>query len=140
MSRIFWDTNLFIYLFEGEGERADRVARLRSRMVEREDDLLTSTLTIGEILVKPARAGRVDLIRQYEQRIAQAATIIPFDLEAARAYATVRTDAAIKGPDAVQLACAAAAHTNLFVTNDERLSGRRVSGIDFIVSLDRAPL
>ena len=140
MSRIFWDTNLFIYLFEGEGERANRVARLRSRMVERGDDLLTSTLTIGEILVKPARARRVDLMRQYEQRIAQAATVVPFDLEAARAYATVRTDAAIKGPDAVQLACAAAAHTNLFVTNDERLSGRTVPGIDFIVSLARAPL
>ena len=140
MSRVFWDTNLFIYLFEDRGERADRVAALRSRMLERGDDLLTSALTIGEILVKPARAGRIDLLRQYEQRIAQAATIVPFDLDAARAYASVRTDAAIKGPDAIQLACAAAARSNLFITNDERLSGRSVPGIDFIVSLRGAPL
>jgi uncharacterized protein len=140
MSRIFWDTNLFIYLFENQGERADRVAALRSRMLERGDELVTSALTIGEILVKPVRAGRADLARQYEQRIAQAATIVLFDLEAARAYASVRKDTTIKGADAVQLACAAAARSNLFVTNDERLSGRAVPGIDFIVSLERAPL
>ena len=140
MTRIFWDTNLFIYLFEDSGELTDRVAALRSRMLERRDELLTSTLTIGEILVKPVRAGARDLVRRYEQRIAQAATIVPFDLDAARAYAGIRTDSAVRGPDAIQLACAAAARTNLFVTNDERLSARRVTGIDFIVSLGRVPL
>jgi predicted nucleic acid-binding protein len=139
LSRIFWDTNLFIYLFEGGG-RADRVAKLRANMMKRGDDLFTSTLTIGEILVQPVRAGRPDLARQYEQRIAQAATVIPFDVEAARAYPIVRTQAAVKGPDAVQLACAVAARVNLFITNDDRLSGRTVPGIDFVVSLDRAPL
>ena len=140
MSHVFWDTNLFIYLFEDRGERGDRVTALRARMLERGDDLLTSTLTIGEILVQPTRAGRIDLVRQYEQRIAQAATIVPFDLDAARAYASVRMDPAIKGPDAIQLACAAAARSNLFITNDERLSGRVVPGVDFVVSLARAPL
>jgi predicted nucleic acid-binding protein len=140
MSRVFWDTNLFIYLFEDRGALADRVAALRSRMLERGDELLTSTLTIGEILVKPSRAGRDDLARQYEQRIAEGATIVPFDVAAARAYATVRTDPVIRGPDAIQLACAAAVRSNLFITNDERLSGRRVRGIDFVVSLARAPI
>jgi predicted nucleic acid-binding protein len=140
VSRVFWDTNLFIYLFEDAGEHADRVQAVRSRMVARGDVLLTSALTIGEILVQPTRLGRTDLGRQYEQRIAQAAEIVPFDLEAARAYATVRADAGVKGPDAVQLACAVAARTNLFITNDERLSGRVVPGIDFIVSLARVPL
>lgn len=140
VSRVFWDTNLFIYLFEDRGERADRVAALRSRMLERGDALLTSALSIGEILVKPTRAGRTDLARQYEQRIAEVAAIVPFDIDAARAYAGVRSDTGIKGPDAIQLACAAAARSNLFITNDERLGGRAVSGIDFIVSLARVPL
>jgi predicted nucleic acid-binding protein len=140
VSRVFWDTNLFIYLFEGRADLADRVAALRSRMLKRGDVLLTSTLTIGEILVKPARAGKVELARQYEQRIAQAATIVPFDLDAARAYAGVRANAAIKGPDAIQLACAAAGRAHLFITNDERLGGGSVPGIDFIVSLARVPL
>ena len=53
MSRVFWDTNLFIYLFEDYGTLSQAVAQLRSKMLVRGDQLLTSTLTLGEILVKP---------------------------------------------------------------------------------------
>ena len=31
MSRIFWDTNLFIYLFEDKGGQSERVAALANR-------------------------------------------------------------------------------------------------------------
>ena len=58
MSRIFWDTNLFIYLLEDKGELTERVVSLRERMAERSDELLTSTLTVGEILVRPFEALR----------------------------------------------------------------------------------
>lgn len=60
MSRIFWDTNLFIYLLEGRGKAAERVTALRERMRERGDQLCTSTLTLGEVLVKPLEQGRPD--------------------------------------------------------------------------------
>ncbi|HUJ82068.1 MAG TPA: hypothetical protein VLW83_09295 [Candidatus Acidoferrales bacterium] len=40
----------------------------------------------------------------------------------------------------LQLACAASARVDLFITNDARLSGKIIDGIQFIVSLDRAPL
>jgi len=55
MSRIFWDTNLFIYLLEDYGALSKRVAEVRKRMTARRDQLYTSTLSLGEILVKPAR-------------------------------------------------------------------------------------
>ena len=61
MSRIFWDTNLFIYLFEDNGALSKAVARLRSKMLDRGDQLLTSTLTLGEILVKPTEEGNAEL-------------------------------------------------------------------------------
>ncbi len=57
MSRIFWDTNLFIYLFEDYGELSNRVGSLRRSMLKRGDQLVTSTLTLGEILVKTIGAG-----------------------------------------------------------------------------------
>ena len=57
MSRIFWDTNLFIYLIEGFGGLSERVITLRKRMIERGDELYTSALTVGEILIKPLEAG-----------------------------------------------------------------------------------
>ena len=52
MSRIFWDSNLFIYFLEGNDERAVATKKLRQSMLDRGDQLLTSTLTLGEILVK----------------------------------------------------------------------------------------
>ena len=57
MSRIFWDTNLFIYLIEEFGILSERVINLRKRMVERGDELYTSALTLGEILIKPLEMG-----------------------------------------------------------------------------------
>ena len=138
VSRIFWDTNLFVYLFEGRGERADRVATIRRRMLERGDQLYTSALTLGEVLVKPLEEGNDALSRRYEEVLSQHATLIPFNPEAARVYARLRQNRALRPPDAIQLACAAQARVDLFITNDERLSRYRVSGIQFVASLARA--
>jgi predicted nucleic acid-binding protein len=135
---VFWDTNLFIYLFEDYGPRSARVAALRRRMLERNDQLVSSTLTLGELLVKPREAGDEALVRQYEAVMSQTTLLIPFDQEAARLYAEIRRERGIQAPDAVQLACAAHARVDLFITNDERLSRYRVAGIQFVASLARA--
>jgi predicted nucleic acid-binding protein len=138
VSRVFWDTNLFIYLFEGSGERAERVASLRQRMLERNDELFTSTLTLGELLVKPLERGEELLVERYETTLTQTVVLIPFDREAARVYALIRQERAVRAPDALQLACAAVARSDLFITNDERLSRFTIPGIQFVVSLERA--
>ena len=140
MSRIFWDTNLFIYLLEDYGRLSKAVVGLRRNMLARGDQLLTSALTLGEILVKPAEEGNDELCHKYEEAITTAALVLPFDLKAARRYASIRCDRAVRAPDAVQLACAAGAVVDLFVTNDRRLQKKRVDGIQFIVSLDEAPV
>ena len=140
MSRVFWDTNLFIYLFEDYGVLSKAVARLRSRMLERGDQLLTSTLTLGEILVKPIERNDSELCGKYEHAIATAATMIAFDVKAAKVYAALRLERSLKAPDAIQLACAASANVDLFVTNDDRLQSKHVDGIQFIVSLGRVPI
>jgi len=138
VSRVFWDTNLFIYLFEGRGAQADRVVALRERILERRDQLFTSALTLGEILVKPVEADDTALAGRYTRTIEATAVVIPFSVEAAPIYARIRLDRSIRPPDAIQLACAAAAEIDLFVTNDDRLSRKSVPGIQFITSLERA--
>ena len=141
MSRIFWDTNLFIYLFEDYGALSQAVVQLRSRMLARGDQLLTSTLTLGEILVKPAERGDSELCGKYEHAISSAATLIAFDVKAAKVYAGLRSERSLKPPDAIQLACAVSAEADLFITNDDRLSQKSVPGVGFfITSLSRAPL
>jgi predicted nucleic acid-binding protein len=140
MSRIFWDTNLFIYLLEDYGKLSKAVVELRRNMLVRGDQLLTSALTLGEILVKPVEEANDDLCRKYEEAVTRAALLLPFDLNAARRYASIRRDRSLRAPDAVQLACAAGAGVDLFVTNDRRLHRKRVDGIQFIVALDEVPV
>ncbi len=140
MSRIFWDTNLFIYLFEGQSPLSRRVAALRQSMLRRGDQLLTSTLTMGEILVKLMERGDTELSKRYEETLTVTSLMIPFDVKAAKIYAALRGDRSLRAPDAIQLACAAGAGVDLFITNDMRLHTKQIDGIQFIVSLEGAPL
>ncbi len=139
MSRVFWDTNLFIYLFEDYGSRSREVARLRERMIIRGDQLITSAMTVGEILVKPQGENDLDLCGKYELALTSTSVIVPFDLQAARTYSILRQNRALRAPDAFQLACAAVANVDVFITNDSRLHSLRVDGIHFIVPVERVP-
>ena len=138
MSRVFWDTNLFIYLIEDYGDLSERAVTLRKRMLSRSDQLYTSALTLGEVLVKPAEVGSEHLRQKYEAAIVTGSIVIPFSVETARIYASIRRDRDIRPPDAIQLACAAHARVDLFVTNDERLSEKTIPGIQFVTSLSRS--
>jgi predicted nucleic acid-binding protein len=142
VSRIFWDTNLFIYLFENYGRHTAGVRNLREQMIVRKDELFTSSLTIGEVLTKPQSQGLIIACEEYEEAIRSTAIVIDFNLEAARNYAKLRGQHSrkIQAPDAIQLACAATAKVDLFLTNDTRLHHVRVDGIHFITSVDRAPI
>ena len=140
MSRIFWDTNVFIYLFEDYGSLSGRARELRRAMLERGDQLVTSALTLGEILVKPLERGNHELARKYEAAISATSLLVALDTRAAKIYAALRCDRSLRAPDSIQLACAAAAGVDLFVTHDSRLYSKNVEGIQFIVPLDRAPL
>jgi predicted nucleic acid-binding protein len=94
---------------------------------------------LGELLVKPREKGEA-AVRDHATTIRQIATILPFDAASAPRYAAIRADRAIRAPDAIQLACAATAEVDLFITNDDRLSRKHVPGVKFITSLDRAYL
>ena len=140
MSRIFWDTHLFIYVFESYGQLSQAAAALRTKMLARGDQLFTSTLTLGEILVKPLEAGNLALSAKYEAAITASSITVPFDVKAAKIYAQLRSDRTLRAPDAIQLSCAASVGVDLFVTNDARLQGKQVPGIQFIVPLERVPV
>ena len=140
MSRIFWDTNLFIYFLEGSDELSRATKRLRQNMLRRGDQLITSALTLGEILVKPLERGDDAQCRSYAEAISKAALLLSFDAKAAWKYAALRCDRSLRAPDALQLACAASAGVDLFVTNDRRLQEKHIEGIQFIVALDQVPI
>lgn len=140
MARVFWDTNLFIYLFEKNAEWSPRVIELRRRMLARRDELLTSCLTVGEVITKPKQLGNAMLEKSYLNFFSSGSVeLVAFNLEAAKRYGDIRSIQRVRPADAIQLACASAAGTDLFVTNDNRLSGLVVSGVTFVTGIERIP-
>jgi uncharacterized protein len=140
MSRIFFDTNVFIYIFEGIEPNRTRMLEIRRRMLERGDQIVTSAMTLGELLVKPTKLGQASLIEQYDRAVRSTAQVINFDVQVAWRFASLRATHNLRSADAIQLACAAHSGVDLFLTNDQSLHSLNVPGIGFITPLDRAPL
>jgi predicted nucleic acid-binding protein len=141
MSKVFLDTNIFIYLIEDRGENGRQASELVDRLILRRDEVYTSTLTLGEVLTHPISKGNTSLAEQYEGILrSPGISLLSFDVPAARVYAKIRIDKSIRAPDAVQLSVAAAAECDLFITNDDRLSKKVVHGIQFVTGLKRVPL
>jgi predicted nucleic acid-binding protein len=141
MSRIFLDTNFFIYLIEGDSQGAARAKYLLRAFSSRKDEVFTSVMSLGEVLVGPMRNGDFALAQRYRQIFrGQGITVLPFLEQGAEAFARIRTDGKIKPPDAIQLAIAAIAGCDLFLTNDQRLLGVTVQGIHFITSFEKSPI
>jgi predicted nucleic acid-binding protein len=140
MRRIFFDTNLFIYMFEGLEPYRSRILEIRKRMIERGDRIVTSAMTLGEVLVKPTKLGQTSLIEQYDRAIRSTSEVVSFDAKIAWRYATLRATHTLRSADAIQLACAARVGVDLFITNDVHLHKMNVPGIGFIAPFDRVPL
>jgi predicted nucleic acid-binding protein len=141
MAKVFWDTNLFIYLFEDKPNFGGSVHDLRRRMLQRDDQLYTSAMTVGEVLVKPEKAGNIALMDRYLSFFSSPQiTVLPFDFSVVANYARIRQDRGIQAADAIQLACASSGEIDLFITNDERLSQKCIPGVKFLTSLSRAPI
>ena len=140
MSKIFFDTNVFIYLFEDYEPFSSMVDATWRRMVQRRDQLVTSAMTLGELLEKTTKLGQASLIEQYDRAIRSRAQVLNFDASVAWRYATLRATHNIRNADAIQLACAAHFGVDIFITNDKHLHKLDVPGIGFIAPLEKVPL
>jgi uncharacterized protein len=137
VSRIYWDTMLFIYWLEDNPQFAKQVNSIYLRMQERNDRLLTGAFTFGEVLAGVHRQGRSDLADKTKRELHSVVSeVVPFTIDTADRYAKIRGTLGLPAADAIHLASAAQAGTDLFLTNDRRLVGKFVPGIQFIVSLE----
>jgi predicted nucleic acid-binding protein len=140
LSRIFFDTNVFIYMFEGVEPNRSLTLAIRKRMLDRGDRIVTSAMTLGEVLLRPTKLGQTSLLEQYDRAIRATAQIVSFDAAIAWRYASLRATHKLRNADAIQLACAAHFGVDLFITNDTDLHKLNVPGIGFIAPLERVPL
>ena len=126
--KVFWDTNLFIYLWENSAN-TEKVLQLAGKYSANDDQLCTSTLSLGEILVKPFSDGKLDQVENYLRKF-QEIEIVPFGAREAIAFAQLRGQfPSLKPPDVIQLSCALESGAEQFITNDNRLNRLNLEGM-----------
>ena len=137
MSRVYWDPMLFIYWLEEHPQYGRRVDGVYSRMKARQDQLLTGSFTFGEVLAGFYRRGLADRAKEIRWRMQELVTeVVDYTVETADRYGQIRASLGLAPADAIHLASAAQAETDLFLTNDKRLLGKFVPGIQFVASLE----
>ena len=130
--KVFLDTNIFIYLIEEHPRYVRKIDDLL-RLLERDKyEIITSTLTVGEILTKPYKENRSDLIKTYHAFFEEM-VLIDLNSDIASLFAKMRVQCGIKTPDAVQIASAMYAEADLFVTNDVRLQQCRQEDFEILL-------
>jgi predicted nucleic acid-binding protein len=117
------DTVAFIYLIEEHPQFLPAVLPLFREANEGKRSLVTSALTLMEVLVVPYRAGNRSLAQRYEALLTRGRGIrlIELSRDQLRAAAQLRGATGVKTPDALQLVAAISTGCSTFVTNDRRL-------------------
>ena len=117
------DTAVFIYLIEEEPRFLPHILPLFAEADQGKRELVTSALTLFEVLVVPYRAGNRQLAERYEALLTrgQGIRMIELTRDQLRAAAQLRAATGAKTPDALHLVSALGAGCKTFVTDDRRL-------------------
>jgi len=137
VTRVYWDSMLFIYMLEGNTTFGPKVRRILQQVSSRGFTLSTSVFSIGEILTGPRRRGSVssvDAVKNYF--LSGAVEILPFTEEAADQYSQIRAANRVTQADGIHLASAAQASVDVFFTNDHDLRKLSIPGIKLFSDLD----
>jgi predicted nucleic acid-binding protein len=118
------DTALFIYYIEENETFLPLVAPIFDDVAAGRREVVTSSLTLLELLVVPYRAGNLSLAARYEAYLSQSRGVhlIEIGRPQLRIAAQLRAlHPKIRTPDALQIATALSAGCTALVTNDRDL-------------------
>jgi predicted nucleic acid-binding protein len=118
------DTAPLIYLIEQNQAYLGLVRAFFGALSRGVFQVVTSTLTLTEVLVHPLRSGNVELAGQYRDILLDQENLItvPISLEIAEVAAQLRARQNLRTPDAIQIATAMGEGAMFFLTNDARLA------------------
>jgi predicted nucleic acid-binding protein len=122
--RIYLDTNVFVAAYEAVGARSDHAWWILSAAEAGEFRLVTSELTLSELLVGPLGEGNQELCEVYEDIMTNAEpfAILPVERAVLIDAAKLRAGrVGLKLPDAVHCATALRARCRAMVTDDARM-------------------
>jgi predicted nucleic acid-binding protein len=117
------DTCVFIYFIESDPEWLPVVRPLFASAGAGDGSLVTSFLTLHEVLIVPYRSGNLALAGIYEALLTRSRglAMIEMDRPMLRAAAELRARHRLKMADSFQIAAALASRCTSFVTNDRKI-------------------
>jgi predicted nucleic acid-binding protein len=117
------DTSPLIYLIESHPRYLDVVQPFFEAVDQGQFQIVTSAITLLEVLVHPFRQVAVELAGQYREIILNSNGISCIDVssEVAVAAALIRAQHNLRTPDAIQLATSIHEGAAYFFTNDASL-------------------
>lgn len=117
------DTAPLIYLIEENSTFLPFVRPFFEALDRGEFRVVTSTLTLTEVLVHPMRRGDQELADQYRRILLHASQVTTISVSEmiADEAAQLRARHGLRTPDAIQLATAIRSGASSFLTNDSRL-------------------
>jgi predicted nucleic acid-binding protein len=131
------DTSIFIYFIEKKNPAYIKLLReffKKNKMGKIR--LVTSTITLLEVLVQPFKQSRYDLVEKYKKILEESEYIklVDFNTEIPEISAKIRAKSGIRTPDAIQIGTSVHSEADYFLTNDKRL--KSVEDIPVIILED----
>lgn len=122
-STVGLDTGPLIYYIEEYPTFLPKVAPFFEAAARGEFRIVTSFVTLIEVLVHPVREGRLDLAQQYRDVLLHSPelTAVPVSEDIAEGAAKLRAQFKLRTPDAIQMATAIQYGASSFFTNDDDL-------------------
>lgn len=114
------DTAPLIYFMEKHIDYVDRLRRFFMAVESGEISVVTSVVTLTEVLVHPILAGDEALANAYQDILLHGKNISTLDVTdtIAQTAAELRAEYRLKTPDAIQLSTAMSYQAEVFLTND----------------------
>ena len=122
--RVYLDSNLYIYVFEGVETYRTRMVELLSVIDSRDIVVIASELLFTEILPRPVKEGRQDLVERYLDLVRNTPRIhlVSVDRSVILRSVHLRAEFGLRSMDALHLATALVHGCETFITNDRRLA------------------
>lgn len=134
-SSIALDTNIFIYYLVDTSPFHQAAKKLFLNAIDRKTKLVTSSITIAELLSLTAAQSVVDALYMSFLEL-ENMRIYEVSVGIAKEAARIRREGGFSLPDAIQLATAIHAHADVFITNDRNLKKFKEIKIELLKELN----
>lgn len=122
-SRVYFDVNPIIYFIEQNTQFAETVTPVFEMIGDGSIVAFTSELSLTEILIKPIRDNRIQVIQAHKELLLdpELVTLISPNQDTFLLAAELGGKLAMRAPDAIHMACAIESKCKYFITNDKSI-------------------